>query len=52
VTLTVPAGATVSNVVSGFGLAALPADGKISLDVTAVGSAANPGRDLTVTIRL
>jgi hypothetical protein len=51
-TLTVPAGSTTSNVVNGFGLSPLPANGKISVDVTAVGNAANPGRDLTVTLRM
>jgi len=52
--LTVQPGATVSNVVSGFGLPPLAADARLTLDVMAVGQGADntPGRDLTVTIRL
>jgi len=53
-TLTIAAGATVSNTVDGFGLPPLSAGSQIHLDVTDVPGAANtlPGRDLTVTIRL
>ena len=53
-TLTIPDGATTSNVVSGFGLPALAVNSQIYLDITSVPGAANtlPGRDLTVTIRL
>jgi hypothetical protein len=53
-TLTIAAGATVSNTVDGFGLPPLTAGSQIHLDVTDVPGAANtlPGRDLTVTIRL
>jgi hypothetical protein len=53
-TLTIADGATISNVVSGFGLPALAAAARLNLDVTSVPTAAGtlPGRDLTVTIRL
>lgn len=52
--LTIPAGATISNIVNGFGLPPLAAQGVLTLDITSVGQAAGttPGRDLTVTIRL
>ncbi|MDX1980376.1 MAG: phage tail protein [Bryobacteraceae bacterium] len=52
--LTIPAGANVSNVVSGFNLRPLVAQGVLTLDVVSVGQAAEttPGRDLTVSIRL
>ncbi len=52
--LTIPAGATVSNVVNGFALGPLQVEAQIGLDITAVVLTANttPGRDLTVTIRL
>ena len=52
--LTIPDGATISNSVSGFGLAPLDSGAQVSLDITSVPAAANtlPGRDLTVTIRL
>lgn len=50
--LTIPPGSTESPVASGFGLPPLPADGQLSLDILSVGNSANPGRDLTVTIRL
>lgn len=52
--LTIPAGANVSNVVSGFNLRPLAAQGILTLDVVSVGQAAEttPGRDLTVSIRL
>jgi hypothetical protein len=52
--LTIPDGQTISNVVSGFGLAPLAADALLDLDITSVPTAADtlPGRDLTVTIRL
>jgi hypothetical protein len=53
-TLTIPEGETISNVVSGFGLAPLAADARLYLDVTNVPGAPNtlPGRDLTVTLRM
>ncbi len=53
-TLTIPDGATISNVVGGFGLPPLVAGGLLNLDITAVPTAAGtlPGRDLTVIIRL
>ena len=53
-TLTIPDGATISNVVNGFGLPALASGVQLSLDITALPASANtlPGRDLTVTIRL
>lgn len=53
-TLTIADGQTISNAVSGFGLAALAANTELRLDVLAVPTAPNtlPGRDLTVTIRL
>jgi len=52
--LTIPASATVSNTVSGFGLPPLAAGAEINLDVVSVGQGAeqSPGRDLTVTIRM
>ncbi len=52
--LTIPAGATMSNVVDGFNLPPLRANAQIHLDVLAVTSGENgtPGRDLTVTLRL
>jgi len=52
--LTIPAGATISNVVGGFGLPPLAAMSTLSLDITSVGQGAEttPGRDLSVTIRL
>ena len=52
--LTIPAGQTLSNTVSGFGLPALQAMDELSLDIVSVGSTAatTPGRGLTVTIRL
>jgi len=51
--LTIPDGATASNVVNGFGLKPLAVGGRINLDIVAVPQAADslPGRDLTVTIR-
>jgi len=53
-TLTIGSGATVSNTVSGFGLAALQPLDRVTLNIVSVGSTAAtaPGRDLTVTIRL
>jgi hypothetical protein len=53
-TLTIADGATMSNVVGGFGLMPLTGGTQLSLDIVAVPSAENtlPGRDLTVTIRL
>ena len=50
-TLTIPAGQTISNVVSGFGLPPLAAGDSLSLDVIAVGLT-SPGSDLNVIIRL
>jgi hypothetical protein len=49
--LTVPVGATISNVVSGFGLPPLLAGDSLSLDVVSVGIT-TPGSDLNVIIRL
>jgi hypothetical protein len=53
-TLTIPAGATISNAVSGFDMAPLEQGARLTIDVTAVPQAADqtPGQDLTVTIRL
>lgn len=53
-TLTIPDGATISNVVGGFGLAPLAPGAQLLLDIlSAPGSAsALAGRDLTVTVRL
>ena len=53
-TLTIPDGATISNVVNGFGLTPLAADSRLNLDIASVPGAPNtlPGRNLTVTIRL
>ncbi|MBI2686420.1 MAG: hypothetical protein HYX27_08895 [Acidobacteria bacterium] len=53
-TLTIPVNATISNVVDGFGLAALRAGSQLHLDIVSVGQTATstPGADLTVTIRL
>ncbi len=50
-TLTIPAGQTTSNVVSGFGLPPLFAGDSLTLDVTAVGLT-SPGSDLNVIMRL
>ena len=49
--LTIPSGATISNVVDGFGLTPLAAGARVSLEVLAVGPT-QPGADLTVVIRL
>jgi hypothetical protein len=53
-TLTIPAGATVSDSVDGFGKPPLVAGAQINLDVVSVpeGTEESPGRDLTVTVRL
>ena len=53
-TLTIADGATISNAVNGFGLPPLAGGAQLSLDITAVPTAANtlPGRDLTVTLRM
>ncbi len=53
-TLTIADGELTSNVVGGFGLAALAASSVLSLDIVSVPTAADslPGRDLTVIIRL
>lgn len=52
--LTLAPGAETSNVVNGKDLAALPAGGLLTCDITSVGLGANesPGRDLTVVVRL
>jgi len=52
--LTIPIGATISNIADGFSLGPLATKARIGLDITAVSQTAdtNPGRDLTVTIRL
>ncbi len=52
--LTIPTGATISNVVDGFALGPLPAQALIGLNITSVVQTANttPGMNLTVTIRL
>lgn len=52
-TLTIPAGALVSNTVNGFGLAPLAEKAKITVDILSVPSSGTgtPGRDLAVTIR-
>jgi hypothetical protein len=52
--LTIPIGATVSNVVDGFAVGALLSKGQIGLDILSVIETADaqPGSDLTVTIRL
>ena len=53
-TLTIATGATISNVVAGFGLPPLTEGSSLSLDIVSVGSDADttPGRDLTVRIRI
>jgi hypothetical protein len=52
--LTIPIGATISNIVDGFLLGPLQTKARIGVDITAVTQTADttPGRDLTVTIRL
>lgn len=52
--LNIPAGQTMSNIVKGFGLDPLRQMARLNLDVVSVPQAwdMNPGRDLTVTIRL
>lgn len=50
-TVQIPAGATTSNVVGGFGLPALRAGDLLSLDIGGVGTTV-PGSDLTLIIRL
>ncbi len=52
--LTIADGATLSNVVDGFGLPALAAEAQLLLDILSVptGTGTLPGQDLTVTIRL
>jgi hypothetical protein len=51
--LTIPAGATVSNSVNGFGLAPIPEKAKLTIDILSAPPSASgtPGRDLTVTLR-
>lgn len=53
-TLTIAAGETISNVVSGFGLPPLQQMEQLNLDIVAIpqGWDMSPGRDLTVTVRL
>lgn len=53
-TLTIADGATVSNVVRGFGMPPLTVDKRLYVDVISVPGAPNtlPGRDLTVTFRM
>jgi len=52
--LTIPVGATISNVTDGFALGPLQVKAQVGLDITGVAQTADstPGRDLTVTIRL
>ena len=50
-TLTIPAGATISNVVEGFLLPPLISEARVTMDLTSVGQT-NPGSDLTAIIRL
>jgi hypothetical protein len=52
--LTIADGATISNVVDGFGLPPLAAEAQVLLDILSVPTASGtlPGADLTVTIRL
>ncbi len=52
--LTIPTGATVSNIVNGFALGPLAAQALVGLNITSVVAAGNtaPGSNLTVTIRL
>jgi hypothetical protein len=52
--LTIADGATISNVVDGFGLPPLAAEAQVLLDILSVPTASGtlPGQDLTVTIRL
>lgn len=53
-TLGIPAGASMSNVVRGFGLPPLRQMAQLNLDIVSVpqGWDMSPGRDLTVTVRL
>ena len=53
-TLTIPVGATISNVVNGFTLPPLQTQANITLDITSVSQTSStlPGSDLTVVIRL
>lgn len=53
-TLTIPAGATVSSVFAGFGVAPLPSGATLGLDVVLLpaGDGSRPGRNLTVTVRI
>jgi len=52
--LTIAAGSTQSNTVTGFGLPPLATLARLTLDIVSVGQTATstPGRDLTVTMRL
>lgn len=52
--LTFAAGSSASDTFDGAGKSALPEGGKVSVDITSVGTADGtyPGRDLTVTIRV
>lgn len=47
----IPAGATISNLVDGFGMAALRSGDQLNLSIAGVGTA-TPGSGLTVIIRL
>ena len=49
--LSIPTGATMSNVVEGFGMPPLEAGARVGLEVLAVGQY-EAGADLTVVIRL
>jgi hypothetical protein len=49
--LTISDGATISNVVKGFGMPYLEAGARIGMDISETG-VDNPGADLTVVIRL
>ncbi len=51
VTVQIPAGATISNVVGGFGLPALRSGDLLTLNVAGVGTTV-PGSDLTLVMRL
>jgi len=53
-TLTIPAGATISNSISGADLRALQPMERVTVDIVSLGQSFDmaPGKDLTVTIRL
>ena len=52
--LTIPPGMKNSNVVDGFGKPPLREGAKLTVDIVSVGTmdGSDPGRDLTVTVRL